>query len=117
MKKPNSLTIHDLNNAIANLPTITNNIKSKPKEWKRVDVGQTEVYLGDNLFVVALVENLPASYEEMSQNQVNTEIVVTKYLKSEGFIGEKYAYVGMQKLNLKNLPDNFNFEEGFFPEE
>ena len=86
-------------------------VRSLPKEdgpyprsrkWKRVDVGQTEVYVGDSLYVVALVEKFPTSPDDLASTQANTEGMVIKYLQSEGFLGEEYAYVGMQRFSLKH---------------
>jgi hypothetical protein len=79
----------------------------KSKTWKRVNCGQIEAYVGDGIFVVALVEKLPESVDELATNQINTEETIIKYLKSEGFLGEEYAYVGMQRFAIRNHPKGF----------
>lgn len=75
-----------------------------PKKWRRVDVCQTEVYVGDRDYVVALVDKLPETVDDLAKNQVNTEETIVKYLQEEGFIGIEYAYVGMQKFDLQHPP-------------
>ncbi len=83
-----------------------------PKKWERVDVGETECYVGDRLYVLALVENPPETIEELKANQSNTENMVIKYMQSEGFIEKEYVYVGMQRFNLKNPPKGFIEDDG-----
>lgn len=87
----------ELNAIIRNLPE-ERGPYPRSRQWKRVDVGQTEVYVGDSLYVVALCEKLPESEDDLAKNQANTEDTVIKYLQSEGFLGKEYAYVGMQRF-------------------
>jgi hypothetical protein len=82
-----------------------------PKEWKRVDVGKIECYVGDRLCVVALVEKQSETIGELKENQVNTEVTIIRYLKGEGWIDKEYIYVGMQKFNLNNPPKGFTDED------
>lgn len=74
----------------------------KPKKWVRVDCGQTEVYVGDRLYIVALVEKIPDSEDEVVATQLNVEETVVKYLRSEGFIDNDYAYIGMQRFKIND---------------
>src|SRR5512137_2929011 len=78
-----------------------------PKAWKRVDCGQIETYVGDGLYVVALVEKYPENIEQMKETQFKTEATVIKYLQGEGFIEKEYVYVGMQRFSLKKPPKDF----------
>jgi hypothetical protein len=112
MQTIDTLTPQELDAIIRNLPSeaLLGPIP-RPKKWKRVDVGQIEVYVGDRLYVVALCEKLPQSIDEMASNQVNTEDTVIKYLRSEGWIDEEYAYVGMQRFSLKQPPKGFTNEK------
>ena|ERR1035437_280033 len=116
MQTDDTLTPPKLDAIIRNLPKETGPYP-KPKKWKRVDVGQTEVYVGDDLYVVALCEKLPESVDELARNQTNTEDIVIKYLQSEGFLGKEYAYVGMQRFKMNHPPKGFTNEdsEGFSP--
>ena len=104
MQTADTLTPPELDAIVRNLPE-DDGPYIKPKKWKRVDVGQTEVYVGDDLYIVALCEKLPESVDELAKNQVNTEDTVIKYLQSEGFIGQEYAYVGMQRFKLNHPPE------------
>jgi len=105
-----TLTPPELDTIVRNLPE-EDGPYPKPKKWKRVDCGSIEVYVGDELYVVALVEKLPESIDELASNQINTEDTVIKYLRSEGFLGEEYAYVGMQRFSLRNHPKGINGNE------
>lgn len=104
MQTIDTLTPPELNAIVRNLPE-EHGPYPRPRKWKRVDVGQTEVYVGDGLYVVALCEKIPESADELATNQVNTEDTVIKYLQSEGFLEKDYAYVGMQRFSLKHLPE------------
>ena len=100
-----TLTPLQLDSIVRNLPNEP--VGTLPKTWKRVNCGQIEAYVGDGIFVVALVEKLPESVDELATNQINTEETIIKYLKSEGFLGEEYAYVGMQRFAIRNHPKGF----------
>ncbi len=92
---------------VKNIPDeLTGEPFTPPKEWKRVDCGDIEVYVGDRMYVVALVDKLPESEKEVVDNQINTEDTVLKYLTDEGFLDDEYAYIGMQQfaLPLRPLP-------------
>jgi hypothetical protein len=82
-----------------------------PKSWHRVDCGQIEAYVGDKLYVIALVEKCPDNIAELKENQSKTEHTVIKYLQSEGFVGKEYVYVGMQRFNLKKPPEGLLGED------
>lgn len=119
MQNANTLTPRELDAVIRSLPLDDLGLIPRPKVWKRVDCGNTEVYVGDRLYIVALVEKLPESIDELTTTQLNTEDTVVKYLRGEGFIDEEYAYVGMQRFSLKNPPKGFtneNEEEGLPPD-
>jgi hypothetical protein len=105
MQTINSLTPLELDGIIRVLPSEAADPTSKPKAWKRVDCGQIEVYVGDRLYIVVLVDKFPESVNEMTANQSNTEETVVKYLRSEGFIDDEYAYVGMQRFSLRKPPE------------
>jgi hypothetical protein len=87
-----------------------------PKKWKRVDVGETECYVGDELYAIALVEKQPGTVEELVENQSHAETTVIKYLQGEGFLGKEYVYVGMQRFSLKHPTKGFNEAEGLPPD-
>ena len=114
MQNANTLTTPELDAILRTLPDDAGPYP-KPKKWRRVDVGHTEVYVGDRLYIVALVEKLPETIDELATTQVNTEDVVIKYLRSEGFIDEEYAYVGMQRFSLRQPPKGFTNEEENLP--
>jgi hypothetical protein len=111
MQTKDTLTPPELDAIVRNLPTEVLLGAIPTKKWKRVDVGMTEVYVGDELYIVALVEKMSESIDEITSNQVNTEETVIKYLQSEGFIGKDYAYVGMQRFNLQKPPEGFTNDE------
>lgn len=100
MQTADTLSAPELDAIVRNLPQEAIGPVSKPKKWLRVNVGQTEVYVGDELYVVALVEKLPESVDDLTNTQVNTQDTVVKYLQSEGFLDKEYAYVGMQRFSL-----------------
>ena len=106
MQNANTLTPPELDAIVRNLPEEVGP-NPRPKKWKRVDCGNVEVYVGDDLYVVALVEKISESVDEVATNQINTEDTVIKYLQSEGFIGKEYAYVGMQRFKLNHPPEGF----------
>ena len=110
MQNADTLTPPELDAIVRTLPE-ENGPYPRPHKWNRVDVGHTEVYVGDSIYIIALVEKLPESVDELASNQVNTEDTVVKYLRSEGFIGEEYSYVGMQRFSLRNHPKGFTNED------
>lgn len=81
----------------------------RPKKWVRVDCGQTEVYVGDRLYIIALVEKIPDSEDEVVTTQLNVNQTVVKYLRSEGFIDNDYAYIGMQRFKINSTGDDEEF--------
>ena len=112
MQTIDTLTSPELDAIVHNLPSeALLGPMPRPKKWKRTDCGNIEVYVGDKLYVVALVEKLAESIDEVASNQVNTEDTVIKYLRSEGFIDDEkeYAYVGMQRFRIGQ--EGFNAEE------
>ncbi len=102
----NSLQQHELNATIRTMGF------PAPKAWKRVDCGSIEAYVGDKLYVIALVETCPDNIEQLKENQTKTELTVIKYMQSEGFVGKEYVYVGMQRFNLKKPPQGLFGEDG-----
>ena len=102
MKNKDTLTPQELDAIIRTIPDeLTGEPFAAPKVWKRVDCGETEVYVGDRLYVVALVDKLTDSEQEVVDNQINTEDTVIKYLTGEGFLDDEYAYIGMQQFAIK----------------
>ena len=73
-----------------------------------MDVGTTEVYVGDELYVIAMVNARPITRDIMKKNNDAVEKTVTRYLQAEGFINNEYVYVGMQTLKLDDLPKDWN---------
>lgn len=106
MQTIDTLTPPELDAIIRNLPK-ERGPYPRSRKWKRVDVGHIEVYIGDNLYVVALCEKLPESVDDLAKNQANIEDTVIGYLQSEGFVGEEYAYVGMQRFCMRHPPKGF----------
>jgi hypothetical protein len=104
MGHKNTFTPRELNEIIRCHSSISD--LPSPKKWQRVDCGETEVYVGDKLFIVALVEKILGNDTEIEAFQLKTQETVIRYLQSEGFIDEEYAYVGMQRFELKNEPDS-----------
>ena len=104
MENENTLTVKELDSIVRTIPLneMVANPLPKPKKWVRVDCGQTEVYVGDRMYIVALVEKIPDSEDEVVETQLNVEETVVKYLRSEGFIDNDYAYIGMQRFKLNN---------------
>jgi hypothetical protein len=75
------------------------------KEWKRADCGKIEVYVGDELYVVAVINRKPIKYKSgLVKNNKAIEKTIIRYLQSEGFIGNEYVYVGMQTIDINLLP-------------
>lgn len=110
MKKHNTLTPDELNAVIRNITDEkTGKPLQAPTSWQRIDCGNIEVYVGDRSYVVALVDELLKTEQEIANKQINTESIVTKYLQSEGFIDAEYAYVGMQQFSI-NLPKDKDTE-------
>ena len=104
VQNENTLTNKELNEVVKLIPLddlIPEKPLPKPKKWIRVDCGQTEVYVGDRLYIIALVEKIPESIDEVTGTHVKLEDVVIKYLKAEGFIDNDYAYIGMQRFKMK----------------
>ena len=99
VKNANTLTPRRLNEVVRMMPTPP----PTPKQWLRVDCGNIETYVGDSLIVVTLVEDLIASPLAVKVYQAKTHTTVIKYLKSEGFIGKEYYYVGFQKFQLNGV--------------
>ena len=89
----------------SHLAETTNGCFPAAKKWQRVDVGTIESYIGDNLYVVSVIEKRPKTVTEMNANCEKVKRIVIRYLESEGFIGEEYLYIGLQRLDLQNLPD------------
>lgn len=104
--KNNTLSTFELNAIMRTMPLDDNHKLPPAKNWKKIDIGKTETYVGDNLYVVALVEKLPRDMKEVETNGMSTEKVVIKYLRGEGFIGDEYFYVGMQRFDVKNPPND-----------
>ncbi len=105
---PDNITLPELNGLVEHFPT-EDKIKMPPaQEWKRVDVGDIEVYVGYPAegfhYVVGLVEKIPHSIEEIDKNGESAENVIIKYLQSEGFIGEEFIYIGLQRFDLQHPP-------------
>jgi hypothetical protein len=103
----NTLTPKDLDGIVRSIPPeeMVSDPLPKPKKWVRVDCGQIEVYVGDRLYIVALVEKIPDTEDEVVSAQLNVEQTVVKYLRSEGFIDNDYAYVGMQRFQMNSKED------------
>ena len=107
MQNENTLTPRELDALIRTVPLneMVPEPLPKPKKWVRVDCGQTEVYVGDRLYIVALVEKIPDSEDEVVATQLSVEETVVKYLQSEGFIDRDYAYIGMQRFKINKGDD------------
>lgn len=107
MENKNTLTPEELNAILRTLPLddMVENPLPKPKKWIRVDCGETEVYVADRLYVVALLERQHKDIALLTSAHLTKEEAIIKYLKGEGFIDEEYAYVGMQKFEIDNLID------------
>ena len=101
----NTLNPQELNAIIRNIPPDNHGAFAIPKGWTRVDVGNLETYVGDSIYIITLIEKLPRTMTEMESDNMSVEQVVTKYLRDEGFIGEEYAYIGLQRFDLANPPE------------
>jgi hypothetical protein len=104
MTTENTLTPEELDAIIRTIPMDERLPEPlpKPKKWVRIDCGQTEVYVGDKLYIIALVEKIHDSEDEIVATQLSVEETVVKYLRSEGFIDNDYAYVGMQRFKVNS---------------
>ena len=113
VKAPDTLSVRELDAIIRSMSLDDDTRQSfpPPKKWKRVDVGETECYVGDELCVVSLIEKQPETMAELTENQCNTEDTIIKYLQSEGWIGKEYIYVGLQRFNLNKPPEGFAEDE------
>ena len=104
MKNTNTLTNEELDTIIRTIPDeLSDEPFPAPKKWIRVDCGEIEVYVGDRMYVIALVEKLTDSETEIVDTQISTEDTVIKYLQNEGFLDDEYAYVGMQRFGMDSL--------------
>jgi hypothetical protein len=117
MKNKHSLSGSELNSLIYNAPSFEEHGICQAKDWQRVDVGDLEVYVGDEKYIIAFVEHPPKSIEEMEKNTLTVQEIVITYLQGEGFIGEDYVYVGLQQIDLTNLKKMLNSEEDYGTEE
>ena len=61
-----------------------------PKRWVRLLVGDTDVYVGDNNYVIAVVYQAAKNMSAMRQNCKAAENTIVKYLIAEGFIGPEH---------------------------
>jgi hypothetical protein len=110
MKTLDNITLPELDGLVEHFPC-EDGLKLPPaKEWKRVDVGSIEVYVGfpgaGLSYVVGLIEKIPQSMNELEANGESAENVIIKYLQSEGFIGEEFIYIGLQRFDLQNPPED-----------
>ncbi len=110
MNTPDTFTLAELNTIIRSMSVdeVTRQSFPAPNKWTRVDVGEIECYVGDGLYVVAMIERQPETMPEMEKNQINTEAAIIKYMQGEGWIGKEYVYVGMQRFNLKKPPESLD---------
>lgn len=104
-----NISDEELNSIIINAPTVDGAMPAA-KKWIRADVGIIETYVGDGIYVVTLIEHLPKTVGELKKNCENVEEIVAKYLRGEGFIGEEYLYVALQRFDLTNPPKGVEFE-------
>lgn len=104
VQNENTYTPQELNDILLTLPFIEQ--LPTPKKWVRVDCGQTEVYVGDRLYIVALVDETTADIEKITETQIKVEQTVVKYLQNEGFIDNDCAYIGIQKFKIKSNDNN-----------
>lgn len=81
-----------------------------PKMWRRVDVGTLETYVGDDVYAMAFINQIPNTIEEMELNNKRAEETVIRYLQAEGFIGKEYIYMGLQRFDLQHLPQGFELD-------
>lgn len=102
VNNPNTLTTEELDEIIQSFPhEITGIPFETPEKWRRVDCGNIEVYVGDRKYVIALIETMPPTEQEVVDNQINAEDTITKYLENEDFLDDVYSYIGMQKFPIK----------------
>ena len=107
VQNENTLTPRELDEIVRTIPLdeMVEDPLPRPKKWVRVDCGQTEVYVGDRLYIIALVEKIPTTEDEVVETQLGVEQTVVKYLRSEGFIDRDYAYIGMQRFKINKNGD------------
>lgn len=70
------------------------------KRWIRIDVGEIETYVGDEVYVISIVNKRPADIEEMKENSIKAQKIVVSYLMSEGFINKDFLFIGLQTFDL-----------------
>jgi hypothetical protein len=107
VQNENTLTPKELDKLVRTIPLddMVYDPLPEPKKWVRVDCGQTEVYVGDRLYIIALVEKMFDNEDEVVATQLSVEETVVKYLRSEGFIDDDYAYIGMQRFKINKNGD------------
>lgn len=98
MANKDNISSYELNLLISNLPPIEG-IIPYAKQWLRVNVGDIEVYVGDQLFIVALITTEAKTKDELQEKGLATEKTILNYLRSEGFIDKNYAYIGLQRFD------------------
>lgn len=97
--KPN-ISPEELNWYIMSAPNLLGKPLPPAKQWSRIDVGQIETYVGDGVYVIAVVNKRPADAEEMKENGVKAQKLVVSYLMSEGFIDKDFLFIGLQTFDL-----------------
>lgn len=102
--KTNTLSPEDCNALIQRMPCESGPLPSATT-WQRVDVGFLETYVGDSLYVITLIERLPKTIDEVQSQGESVEETVIRYLQGEGFVGEQFVYLGLQRFDKDNLPE------------
>jgi hypothetical protein len=108
--KEATITCEELNAYVVNLERPDGKLPGA-KLWLRVDnFKDVEVWVGDKLYVVAIIQNVPKTYAKMRQNGVACEKAVMKYLQAEDFVGSEYLYIGLQDVPVNRIPKGLTLD-------
>lgn len=90
------LSSKKLNKYLQDSDGIRNRIICQVKEWKRVDVGKYECYVGDEQYIIVIINRKSIkNIFNLIEDNATIKRMVINYLQGEGFVGEKYIYTNV----------------------
>ena len=103
-----NVTKRQLNKIISDLQ-VSLSIDGSPdkvKTWVTVNMGEIETHVGDKKYIISFVDKLQPTVEKAEMQGIAIEEIITKYMVEEGFVGDEYAYIGMQLFDSTNIIDD-----------
>lgn len=71
------------------------------KEWVHLNRGNSEIYIGDQVLVVAFTNTAPADMDEVQVLQLRNQNDIIGYLAAEGFIKPNWVYLGLHNVTMQ----------------